>query len=178
MLVFEDHVESLEVEEHLIRGEVIYRGDGQEVSLSSGRNKSFEIRECGAPEYPLYIDWFALAFGVKEKLRRRSSTGFVKIVYPDSRGVRDDILTMSAGELILEFLHSPCTHSDCQYYSFRSSKSKDFNRCVLAKYRILSDSFTLEEVGKIYTCTRERIRQIEEKALRRLRHPSRINRIR
>ncbi len=32
---------------------------------------------------------------------------------------------------------------------------------------------TLEEVGKIFNVTRERIRQIESKALRKLRHPSR-----
>jgi len=32
---------------------------------------------------------------------------------------------------------------------------------------------TLEEVGRVYNVTRERIRQIEEKALRKLRHPSR-----
>jgi len=34
-------------------------------------------------------------------------------------------------------------------------------------------SHTLEEVGKQFGVTRERIRQIEEKALRKLRHPSR-----
>jgi RNA polymerase primary sigma factor len=32
----------------------------------------------------------------------------------------------------------------------------------------------LEEVGKQYKVTRERIRQIEAKALRKLRHPTRI----
>jgi RNA polymerase primary sigma factor len=32
---------------------------------------------------------------------------------------------------------------------------------------------TLEEVGRVYNVTRERIRQIEEKALRKLRHPAR-----
>ena len=32
---------------------------------------------------------------------------------------------------------------------------------------------TLEEVGKKFAVTRERIRQIESKALRKLRHPSR-----
>ena len=34
-------------------------------------------------------------------------------------------------------------------------------------------SRTLEEVGKEFNVTRERIRQIEAKALRKLRHPSR-----
>ena len=33
--------------------------------------------------------------------------------------------------------------------------------------------YTLEEVGKRFNVTRERIRQIEAKALRKLRHPSR-----
>ena len=36
---------------------------------------------------------------------------------------------------------------------------------------------TLEEVGKEFSVTRERIRQIEAKALRKLRHPSRSKRI-
>ena len=33
--------------------------------------------------------------------------------------------------------------------------------------------YTLEEVGQDFEVTRERIRQIESKALRKLRHPSR-----
>ncbi|MBR7136332.1 MAG: RNA polymerase sigma factor RpoD [Clostridia bacterium] len=39
-------------------------------------------------------------------------------------------------------------------------------------------SRTLEEVGKEFNVTRERIRQIEAKALRKLRHPSRSKRLR
>ncbi|MGH9526379.1 MAG: sigma-70 family RNA polymerase sigma factor, partial [Terriglobales bacterium] len=37
---------------------------------------------------------------------------------------------------------------------------------------------TLEEVGQSFAVTRERIRQIEAKALRKLRHPSRSRRLR
>ena len=37
---------------------------------------------------------------------------------------------------------------------------------------------TLEEVGKEFMVTRERIRQIEAKALRKLRHPSRAKKLR
>jgi RNA polymerase primary sigma factor len=37
----------------------------------------------------------------------------------------------------------------------------------------MNTDYTLEEVGKRFDVTRERIRQIEDKALRKLRHPSR-----
>ena len=37
---------------------------------------------------------------------------------------------------------------------------------------------TLEEVGREFHVTRERIRQIESKALRKLRHPSRSRKLR
>ena len=36
---------------------------------------------------------------------------------------------------------------------------------------------TLEEVGNIFNVTRERVRQIEAKALRKLRHPSRSRKL-
>ena len=55
----------------------------------------------------------------------------------------------------------------------------DRERQVL-DYRFgLTDGFsrTLEEVGKQFNVTRERIRQIEAKALRKLRHPSRLKKL-
>jgi RNA polymerase primary sigma factor len=39
------------------------------------------------------------------------------------------------------------------------------------------NSYTLEEVGQKFGLTRERIRQIEGKALRRLRHPRRARQL-
>jgi RNA polymerase primary sigma factor len=42
----------------------------------------------------------------------------------------------------------------------------------------MNTDHTLEEVGKQFDVTRERIRQIEAKALRKLRHPSRSEQLR
>ena len=38
-------------------------------------------------------------------------------------------------------------------------------------------SYTLEEVGKIFSVTRERVRQIESKAVRALQHPTRAQQL-
>ena len=42
----------------------------------------------------------------------------------------------------------------------------------------MNTDHTLEEVGKQFDVTRERIRQIEAKALRKMRHPSRAELLR
>lgn len=41
----------------------------------------------------------------------------------------------------------------------------------------MNTDHTLEEVGKQFDVTRERIRQIEAKALRKLRHPTRSDKL-
>ena len=42
----------------------------------------------------------------------------------------------------------------------------------------MNTDHTLEEVGKQFDVTRERIRQIEAKAIRKLKHPSRSDKLR
>ena len=46
------------------------------------------------------------------------------------------------------------------------------------RHRQDGSEHTLEEVGQHFAVTRERIRQIEAKALRKLRHPSRSRKLR
>ena len=59
------------------------------------------------------------------------------------------------------------------------STLSDRERRVLEERFGLNDGKpkTLEEVGRMFSVTRERIRQIEAKALRKLRHPSRGNKL-
>jgi RNA polymerase primary sigma factor len=46
------------------------------------------------------------------------------------------------------------------------------------RFGIGTNEHTLEEVGQQFRVTRERIRQIEAKALRKLQHPSRSRKLR
>lgn len=60
-----------------------------------------------------------------------------------------------------------------------SSLSPREAKVLMLRYGIDTNTeHTLEELGRQFVVTRERIRQIEAKALRKLRHPSRANKLR
>jgi RNA polymerase primary sigma factor len=71
------------------------------------------------------------------------------------------------------------------YESLRSATSDILDSLTQREAKVLRMRFgiemntdhTLEEVGKQFDVTRERIRQIEAKALRKLRHPSRSEKL-
>ena len=60
-----------------------------------------------------------------------------------------------------------------------SSRGVSEERVLRMRFGIgMNTDHTLEEVGQQFSVTRERIRQIEAKALRKLKHPSRSRKLR
>ena len=51
-------------------------------------------------------------------------------------------------------------------------------RILRMRFGIGTDSHTLEEIGNRFSLTRERIRQIEAKTLRKLKHPHHSRKLR
>ena len=80
---------------------------------------------------------------------------------------------------------SPAPHDAASYTLLREQLEEVMNTLTPREAKVLKLRFgledgkarTLEEVGKEFDVTRERIRQIEAKALRKLRHPSRSKKL-
>ncbi len=81
---------------------------------------------------------------------------------------------------------SPAPHDAASYTLLKEQLEEVMNTLTPREAKVLRLRFglddgksrTLEEVGKEFNVTRERIRQIEAKALRKLRHPSRSKKLR
>lgn len=173
-------VRCLSTEEHLQRKNVVYQDHRHTILLTSNKKQPFAIVEGEGRD--VYIDLFALHFGQKEQAFRRTARGLVPLEYGCQRAERDRMLYLPIEKIIEERACHHCSTS-CQYYSRPVGvKSKYAMYCILARYRAFGVldfkcGLTLEEVGRIYGCTRERIRQIEEQALRKMRHISRIHKL-
>jgi len=80
---------------------------------------------------------------------------------------------------------SPAPHDSAAYTLLKEQLEEVMSTLTPREAKVLKLRFgledgkarTLEEVGKVFDVTRERIRQIEAKALRKLRHPSRSKRL-
>ena len=81
---------------------------------------------------------------------------------------------------------SPAPHDSAAYTLLKEQLEEVMNTLTPREAKVLKLRFgledgkarTLEEVGRQFQVTRERIRQIEAKALRKLRHPSRSKKLR
>jgi RNA polymerase primary sigma factor len=85
----------------------------------------------------------------------------------------------------IEDVDSPAAAEAASYTLLREQLSEVLHTLTPREESVLKLRFglddgrtrTLEEVGRVFNITRERIRQIEAKALRKLRHPSRSKRL-
>ena len=90
------------------------------------------------------------------------------IVTPKELIADDDLFEMITGDLLQH------------YITALLGELKDREReIIIARYGLYgAEEKTLEDVGRMYGLTRERIRQIEAKALKRLKHPVRLKKLR
>jgi RNA polymerase primary sigma factor len=125
----------------------------------------------------------------KEEIAKRLevSTEKVEEIF---RAIQDPIALQTPlgdeGSTIEEFISdkdSPTPYSDTERNNVTKQILKVLNTLTPREAEIIRRRFgigfdkdhTLEEVGMQFSITRERVRQIEAKALRKLRHPSRRN---
>src|SRR4030043_1499421 len=125
----------------------------------------------------------------KEEIAKRLevSTGKVEEIF---RAIQDPIALQTPlgdeGSTIEEFISdkdSPTPYSDTERNNVTMQILKVLKTLTPREAEIIRMRFgigfdkdhTLEEVGRQFSITRERVRQIEAKAIRKLRHPSRRN---
>jgi hypothetical protein len=170
----------LTVAEHLQRNEMVYQDAECTVYMHANKNVPFVMREGQGQD--IYIDLFALRFGQKEQLQRRTGSGCTPIHYGCPRAKRDMILFLPIEDIIDKQTQRCCLDKSCQYWSPPTGlKGRYVIHCILMRCQAFGlfdhKSLTLEEVGRIYGCTRERVRQIQDRALHRLRHQSRMKQL-
>jgi len=115
-----------------------------------------------------------------EKVRKimKATTGTVSTETPigdDESKLGDFIADLDAPSPYMEFVDT----------SLKEEISKVLSTLTLREEKVIrmrfgigeNTDYTLEEVGDVFGLTRERIRQIENKALRKLQHPSRQKRL-
>ncbi len=118
--------------------------------------------DCTEDEAKYYLSFFQPLFSIEEQLEKQ------EISFTDCGIQAEDM--MDAVDKIL--LHHTVKDVLTQLKS-RESKVLELRHGLLDNYER-----TLEEVGEHFGVTRERIRQIEAKAIRRLRHPTRSKKLR
>lgn len=182
IITSENTIRFLSVAEHLQRKAVVYQDRETTVYLYPNKQHPFVIQPGQEDATSTYIDMFALRFGQKEQLWRKVGEGRVLIHVGCSRAERDAMLYLPLEELVEHPLRC-CEDSSCQYWSPPTGvKGRYAFSCILMRYRAIGVfdqkvGLTLEEVGRIYGCSRERIRQIQERALNRMRHHVRIEKL-
>ncbi|GAW94369.1 sigma-70 family RNA polymerase sigma factor [Calderihabitans maritimus] len=116
-------------------------------------------------QYLIYIEKYMNSFPSLDAPATEDDDSTLKelIAIADYEGVEEQVMANILAEEINNVL--------------RSLTDRESNIITLRFGLHNREPMTLEQIGQIYGVTRERIRQIEVKAIRKLRHPSRRNRL-
>jgi RNA polymerase primary sigma factor len=116
-------------------------------------------------QYLIYIEKYMNSFPSLDAPATEDDDSTLKelIAIADYEGVEEQVMANVLAEEINNVL--------------RSLTDRESNIITLRFGLHNREPMTLEQIGQIYGVTRERIRQIEVKVIRKLRHPSRRNRL-
>ena len=133
---------------------------------SAIKNRDIELRT--ASQQP---DDDALVTEVLQKMikQRRESVDLYR------KGNREELAAREEAEIAVIERFLPAQLSESEAEAAIQSIIADTGASSM---RDMNTDHTLEEVGQQFSVTRERIRQIEAKALRKLKHPSRSRKMR
>jgi len=136
------------------------------------------FQELGEEPSPEEISRFSGISSGKVKKIMTISSDTVSIETPignDTSTLNDFIADSEASSPFAELVGSSLREEIEKILSTLTPREE---KVIRMRYGIGNQNvFTLEEVGDVFGLTRERIRQIERKALKRLQHPSRRKRL-
>lgn len=135
--------------------------------LSLTNEQTEDILNAAIP-FLSFEEWYSMFFEKKDVFEKHKAEWGEESLMPDELIVESDLEERIMKTMLKEQLEEAL------------ETLTDREREVLAlRYGLLDGrEKTLEEVGTAFNVTRERIRQIEAKALRKLRHPSRSRKLR
>lgn len=139
-------------------------GGIDEVDLSSPAllESVMEEMDCAAKDVKEYLNFFEPMLSIEGLLESEVS------VFSDDGALEKRMIEAVDNILLHDII-----------WSFLSQLKPQEAEILKLRYGLADDNeCTLEEIGKKFCRTRERIRQIEVKALKKLTHPSRVDRLR
>ena len=165
-----------EVDKILIQEELLYRLDIRPLHELYRLRWSKPMRPNGYEA--LLFDIFPIenfALMVREEFMRMLKDGTL----PDSKSETESLITQSMLHKVIEGVWTrPVNPPEEKLFEEVLKTLTPREEGVIRKrFGINMELHTLEQVGEFYGITRERVRQIESKAIRKLRHPSRSRRL-
>jgi RNA polymerase primary sigma factor len=148
-------------------------------TLTPREQKVIRLRYGLDDAHPRTLEEVGREFSVtRERIRQIEAKALRKLRHPSKlKRLKDDFIEDKDADAPIKTVASELLREDlAEVLCTLSPRERDVLRLRFG----MDDGRqrTLEEVGQLFGVTRERIRQIEAKALRKLRHPNRSKRLR